>query len=183
MKHALAALVLALPAVASAARPWFGGVEGTVSHLRLELRIDRRDRWDIVGQSNGQAVSVKIVDPHTLQTRLQGTANGRCVKAEFRYTPEKVSVVGAQDCPMALTVDYANNHADGLVHGKRLDLGLSIDNGYGLAQGTYGGLPARLQLTTDGALTGTLNGAPVSARVENADLSDVLEHLYILLKP
>ena len=177
---ALVTLASALPA--AAARPWFGSIRGTSSGQPLDLSINRRS-WELVGTANGQAVSLRTYAPETTSPNVDGTANGRCVRASMAYSPVKVSLFGDGQCPLDWTVDYQGKRANGFVYDKQTSLTLDLENGYGTANGSYGLQPVDLRLTTDGTLTGSINGGSINAHVENADMSDVLEHLYLFLKP
>lgn len=155
---------------AAAARPRAGWIQGGL----LDLTFDRV-AWTIRGGALGAPVDIAI--DHRAAT-LKGGAHGRPVDASFDFEPERWAVKGGL---LDYVVVWPSGDEPGTIKGGIN--GRPIDARFSLREGWVRGPGVDLTLEPrSGRLSGGVAGRPIEAVVTNLDLSDVLQHFYLLVK-
>jgi hypothetical protein len=165
---AMPKLVLTGQAAASvvARRPAAGWVQGEL----INVTFDRR-AWTIKGGAMGESVNLFI--DHNAKT-IKGGAHGQPLDATFTWSTEKYTLKGDR---IDYVIDWRAGTIQGAVNGTPISAQFSLAGGWVKGDG--------LNLLLDGPsgrLTGGAAGTQVDAVVVNLDLSDLLQHLYLLIK-
>ncbi|MFI5345296.1 MAG: hypothetical protein ACHQ51_02870 [Elusimicrobiota bacterium] len=212
MRRLLAALALALPSAAAAApslesaaagtlaafettalprpsprmlaiarQPAVATMEGGFAGFPFGLTLDRR-AWTINGAIGGTSFGVKI--DHDAKT-ITGGLNGSPVELSFDWTPEKVSYSGTvNQGPVDYTVDWQAGVVEGHANGLPLHLEFNLQTGVIDGDKSFvNGMPMGLTLdAVTGKATGAINGQSFGMTIVNADLSEVVQYLFVFLK-
>lgn len=162
-----------------------GSITGTMNLSPVDITINKID-WTIKGGINLSPVDLKI--NHNDKT-ITGVANNIPVYLRFIFSTEEIAVEGvANNSPIKYTVNWEKGLLEGYFNNNEIRLNFNMNEGVAGANivninGYANFAPVKLSFDKiSGELKGYMNNAAVEVKLQNCDLYDFLNYIFIFIK-
>lgn len=155
--------------------PRTGWIRGTCNGDPVDLTFDRR-----AGSVQGQAMGGDVtLTTSADDSQIQGREGSTPISLSQQWQPDHVDLRGsARDGDVSVHFDWSQSAGDGTVGGQPFSVRWDES---GRVQGqAFGGEVSMRYDAASGALQGTMGRSQVDVTVTNLDLTDFMDHAWLL---